>query len=304
MGHPYKISVIIPVYGVEKYIERCARSLFEQTLDDIEFIFVDDCTQDNSISIVNDVLAQYPQRKDQVKIIKHEHNKGLPQARRTGVTCCTGQYITHCDSDDWVTPDIYQKMYEEAQNRNADIVCCGYYISDGINSTPVVLRRSTSLLTGPVWNKLVRSNLYKDNDIIYPTCNKAEDGALMVQISYYAKKIVELKDPLYYYYQNTESICHQNSEQAIINRLRQECANTDLRIKFLEKHDAKEKYEEDIILWKRSARINLKELLHRREYYELWKNTYPEINLQYFLCKSVSFKQKIKFLAILLRLLR
>ena len=80
-----KVSVIIPVYGVEKYIERCARSLFEQTLEDMEFIFVNDCTKDNSIDILLRVIDEYPKRKSQVHILNHEFNKGLPVARQTGI---------------------------------------------------------------------------------------------------------------------------------------------------------------------------------------------------------------------------
>ena len=80
-----KVSVVIPVYGVEKYIERCARSLFEQTLDDMEFIFVNDCTLDNSVEILENVLSEYPSRKTQTTILHHHCNLGLPQARKTGI---------------------------------------------------------------------------------------------------------------------------------------------------------------------------------------------------------------------------
>lgn len=80
-----KVSVIIPVYGVEKYIERCARSLFEQTLDDIEFIFVNDCTLDNSINVLETTLEEYPKRKSQVQIINFEQNQGAAKAREIGM---------------------------------------------------------------------------------------------------------------------------------------------------------------------------------------------------------------------------
>ena len=81
-----KVSIIIPIYGVELFIERCAISLFEQTLDDIEYIFVDDCTMDKSVQILQGIIAKYPQRKDNVFIIRHEKNKGLASARKTGLT--------------------------------------------------------------------------------------------------------------------------------------------------------------------------------------------------------------------------
>ena len=99
-----KVSVVIPVYGVEKYIERCARSLFEQTLDDIEYIFVNDCTKDRSIDILNEVINDYPARKQQIRIVHHKENKGLPFARQSGWQVATGEYVANCDSDDWVDP--------------------------------------------------------------------------------------------------------------------------------------------------------------------------------------------------------
>ena len=97
-----KVSVIVPIYEVERYIERCARSLFEQTmLSGIEFIFVDDCTPDYSIEILHNTLKEYPEREAQVTILTHSANKGLAAARKTGVRAARGEYISHCDSDDW-----------------------------------------------------------------------------------------------------------------------------------------------------------------------------------------------------------
>ena len=130
-----KVSVIIPVYGVKKYIERCARSLFEQTLDDIEYIFVDDSTPDNSISILRKVLSEYPNREKQVKILHHEKNKGLAQARQTGLKIASGEYIAHCDSDDWVDVHMYEEMYNKAIEEDADVVVCDYVVT---NDTSVI----------------------------------------------------------------------------------------------------------------------------------------------------------------------
>ncbi|MBO5667722.1 MAG: glycosyltransferase family 2 protein, partial [Lentisphaeria bacterium] len=88
-----KVSVCIPVYGVEKYIERCARSLFEQTMrDGIEFIFVNDCTPDKSIEILEQILSEYPHRQEQTKIIHHKQNGGLVAARNTGLAHASGEY--------------------------------------------------------------------------------------------------------------------------------------------------------------------------------------------------------------------
>ena len=97
-----KVSVIVPIYKVEPFIERCARSLFEQTLDDIEYIFVNDCTPDKSMEVLSRVLEDYPGRKEQVRIITMPVNSGLPKVRRAGLEVASGDYIIHCDSDDWV----------------------------------------------------------------------------------------------------------------------------------------------------------------------------------------------------------
>ena len=105
-----KVSVVIPVYGVEKYIERCVRTLFGQTLDDMEFIFVNDCTPDCSIDLLCSVLEEFPQRKEQVRIINQPHNMGAAKAREVGIKAATGEYIIHCDSDDWVDCDMYRQM--------------------------------------------------------------------------------------------------------------------------------------------------------------------------------------------------
>ena len=95
-----KVSVIVPVYGVEKYVERCARSLFEQTLDDIEYLFIDDCTPDKSIEILKKVLKDYPQRNNQVIIHRMESNSGQAAVRKWGMLNSTGDYVIHCDSVD------------------------------------------------------------------------------------------------------------------------------------------------------------------------------------------------------------
>ena len=126
-----KVSVIVPIFGVEKYIERCARSLFEQTLNDMEIIFVDDCTKDNSIRVLKTTIEDYPARINQIKILHHEVNKGLSHARETGVKAATGDYIAHCDSDDWVDINMYESLYLFAQKGNYDFVKSGRINSDG-----------------------------------------------------------------------------------------------------------------------------------------------------------------------------
>lgn len=125
----YKVSVIIPIYGVEKFIERCVDTLMQQTLKEVEYIFVNDATPDHSMEVLQDVLARYPERKDCVVVATHEINKGLPAARNTGLQMARGEYIFHCDSDDFVEPDMLETLYTEAVRKQADIVWCDWILS-------------------------------------------------------------------------------------------------------------------------------------------------------------------------------
>ena len=97
-----KVSILVPIYRVENYIERCAVSILNQSYDDLEIIFVDVCSPDNSMQVLNQVIKKYPKRISQIKIIKHNENKGLAEARKTAVNAATGQYVFHLDSDDYL----------------------------------------------------------------------------------------------------------------------------------------------------------------------------------------------------------
>lgn len=207
----YQVSVIIPIYKVEKCIERCARSLFEQTLSSIEFIFVNDYSPDNSVSILQSVLNQYPNRSPHTKIVHHEYNRGLAAARNTGRSIAQGEYIIACDSDDWVERNMYELMYQKAKKTNADIVICDWneiyatttkYVSVNPpdNYTDCVIALLSGKMHGSVWNKLVRSSLYQENDIM---CKEGmdfcEDFYVTYRLFYFAKSIAYINLPLYHY---------------------------------------------------------------------------------------------------------
>ena len=300
-----KVSVIIPIYGVEKYIERCVRSLFSQSLDRIEFVFVDDCSPDRSILILRSLLEEYKSHINEMNwttlVVNHKKNCGLPTARKTGYLHSSGEYIIHCDSDDWVDENIYKLLYEEAINRNLDIVWCDYYISDGNRHMLKDMSLQPRLLQGPIWNRLIRRSLY-ENKIIFPSENKAEDGALMTQLSFYAKARGHIGIALYYYYQNPNSMCHQLSEEASIEKLRQEKANTELKIEFLKFNSKVDEYKKDIIRWKYAVRNNVFHLIRNEECYRKWKNTYPELNIQFFISSGAPIREKLKFFLVLCRI--
>lgn len=211
MNKTPKVSMLIPIYGVEKFIERCAISLFEQTYQNIEYIFVNDCTKDDSINVLERVINRYPNRKPFVRIINHAQNKGLAGARNTAVANATGDFIMHVDSDDYVDKEIVRKAIDKQLRFDADIVVIDFKkaspsfckitryasFSNPEEYCLTVLSRKNS---NSIWAKLIRRTLYVDNDIkCIEGCNQGEDFQIVPILLYYAKRIVNLQEPLYYY---------------------------------------------------------------------------------------------------------
>lgn len=285
-----KVSVIILVYNVEAYIERCARSLFEQTLDDIEYIFVNDCTPDNSMTLLGRVIDQYPNRLKQIKTISLTRNMGAAYAREVGIKAATGEYIIHCDSDDWVDADMYRLMYEKANEEKLDIVICDFYETDGTIHNPIyqrldkctdilkgLINRSTS---GSLCYRMAAKTLYKEIKE-FPQAHMMEDVYYSIQLHINSKtKFGYLPIPLYYYYHNNQSICHISSNEACIERCRQARVNIDSITNFLIANKLEYKYRHEIVVLKNSARVFIWGLYMRepRKYRKLWRSIYPEIN--------------------------
>jgi len=118
-----RVSVCIPVYKAESHFERCVRSLFEQSLEEgIEFVFVDDCSPDKSVGILERLLLEYPSRRHQVVLLRHEKNRGRVAARRNALSRAKGEYVIYCDADDRVDTDLYEKMLAVADSERCDVV--------------------------------------------------------------------------------------------------------------------------------------------------------------------------------------
>ena len=302
-----KVSVIIPIYGVEQYIERCARSLFEQTLIDIEYIFVNDCTCDNSMQVLEQVIEKYPHRKSQIKIIEHRTNKGLPQARKSGVQVATGEYIAHCDSDDWVAHDIYETLYMAAMEKKYDVVFHDIFISDGkvnevihrdINTKDPqsLLLKVLQKVCWNVWGAIVNSRIYKDNPIIYPEANCGEDFALMFQLIHYSKSYLYIDKPLYYYFNNLNSITRLKSVDDSLKRHLQNVTNVKLLETFIRKVNYIEEYKDEMILLKLYTRLSISSICVEDKYRKVWLDTFPEIEMQHIAFNNlIPFKWKVNY---------
>lgn len=204
-----ELSVIVPVYGVEKYVRRCAESLMSQTLDEgVEFIFVDDASPDRSMDIVREVVAAYPSRK--VKLVRCDVNRGLPAARNTGMTHAVGKYIYHCDSDDFLNPDTLESLLLAARKNDADMVWSGFYLSFGNNEREMLQPSASSpraavrdMLGGSmkynVWNKIVKKEIYTESGILFPDGYSMGEDMTMIMLAARCRSVASVDRPLYHY---------------------------------------------------------------------------------------------------------
>lgn len=235
-SRPY-VSIIVAVYNVETYIAQCCHSLFSQTLDRVEYIFVDDCSPDKSINVVQSVLVEYPNRTSQVKIVRHPVNMGISRTREDGVKVATGEYIIHCDPDDWVELDMYERLYHRAVYENADMVLCGAInhnpdlsICPEMNRPKVlssssmlasILHSQQPILPCCLWDKLVRYEYYQN--IKWPEdISFGEDCIVLTQILLSPLKISYVAQTYYHYrrYRQGALACPQYTKESVDNRMR------------------------------------------------------------------------------------
>ena len=198
-----KVSVIVPVYNVEKYIDKCLNTLVNQTLKDIEIIIVNDGSPDNSQEIIDKYQKKYPKKiKSYIK-----ENGGQGSARNFGLEKATGEYIGYVDSDDFIELDMYEKLYNKAKKNDLDIVICGNYcVTETGNKTEESDRRLFSdkkknAFFGKmaVWNKIYKRELLLNSNISFRSKLWYEDLDFTVQILSLAKKVGYVDKPLYNY---------------------------------------------------------------------------------------------------------
>lgn len=228
-----KVSILVPIYGVEKYIEQCVRTLFEQSYNAIEYIFVNDCTKDDSIQILKEVVEQYPERKAQVHLLQHEHNKGLGAARHTAFEAATGKYVMHVDSDDLLPHDAVKLLVEAAELHDADIVDGGY--ADWLNGQATTQHQAIkashqkyerwllcqNITTNRIWGRLYRRQMLIDHHIYsIEGIDYSEDYAVVARAMFYAKRRT-IDDIVYYYRKdNITSYTHDISEKNLVSHFK------------------------------------------------------------------------------------
>lgn len=206
-----KVSILVPVYNVSEYIEKCATSLFKQTFKDIEFVFVDDASPDNSIEILRQCISRFPERENQVKIVHHSTNKGLACTRNTAIDASTGEYIAVVDSDDYIEPTAIEEIYHFAIKENADLVIFDmvmeYTDKEEVVSDIICNDKNEDLKnlfignnSPNLFNKFAKSNLFKMPESRVPNgLNYYEDLHVSIRLYYFATTTRKYNKVLYHY---------------------------------------------------------------------------------------------------------
>ncbi len=224
MTNRYKISLIAPIYGVERYIRQFAESVLAQTYEDIQFVFVNDGTKDRSMEILEALVEEkFSHLRPRIVIVNKE-NGGLPSARKAGLEVAEGEYILFADSDDWLDTNAVERVVAEAVRTDADIVYFDLVKEYGEGKQSVKHERHYTAENRLQWienmfnyrsfgytvTKCFRRRLYTENKIVFPKLGMHEDICLMAQIIFYAQSIAQLPEPLYHYRKdNPAAMCSQ-----------------------------------------------------------------------------------------------
>ncbi len=238
-----KVSVIVPIYNVEKYLEKCINSLLSQTLEDIQIILVNDGSKDNSGNIAKEYEKN---NKDRVIYVEKE-NGGLSDARNYGLKYATGDFIAFLDSDDYIEKNAYEEMYNKAIEENADYVECDF-IWEFPNKIRVDKqypyknkKEMLSFVRVVAWNKLIKRQLITDNNLEFPKGLRYEDIEFTYKLIPFINKFAYVDKPFIHYVQRKGSIANvQNERTAEIFTV------LDNVIEFYKKNNIYEKYRDEL----------------------------------------------------------
>lgn len=225
----HRISVIIPVYNVEAYLERCLQSVVNQTYKNLEIIIVNDCSPDNCEGIITSLAS----KDKRIKYIRHSANQGLGPARNTGINAASGEMIGFVDSDDYIAPDMYETLHNNLIKTKADLAICGVNReSEGKLSSFVRIEKSKTLtrcecyrslmagskqLSSYAWNKLYYKNTFKEKGIKFPSI-LYEDLPTFFKVLSHVDKVCFVPNALYFYQIREGAITNKPTSRHFVDR--------------------------------------------------------------------------------------
>lgn len=288
-----KISVIVPVYNVEKYLDRCVQSILNQSFTDFELLLVDDGSSDSSGAICD----QYAVKDERIRAF-HKENGGVSSARNMGLDYARGEWIAFVDSDDWVEPLMYEKMYHKAVKEHADVCVCDFHmISDSKKyyyaSSVWTADKKASMqaylksVWTVIWNLLARKELCRKNNLQFPLdIVYCEDFCFAVRLMYEAEKIVNIHEAFYNYYQHPSSVMHSLNEKAGLDEQNMYLDT----IEWFKQEGVYADYEKQMC-WR--ILKNKQDCLLDRKTYQKFINLVPESKKYILSCPYLNVKLKI-----------
>ena len=222
------VSIIIPIYNVETFVERCLLSVLNQTYKKTEIIVINDCSQDKSMDIVRGIIEGNPDKFPKVQIIEHSENKGISASRNTGINASEGDYIFFLDSDDWLSSDCIEKQVFLAKKYNSDLVIgdlnfegynWGFHkwwdfncLPENIDDNVIIQNLFYSFkIYMMVWNKLIRRSIIMNNNIYFKEGIIHEDDLWFYELIRFIKKMSILNAKTYFYYLREGSLMSKNN---------------------------------------------------------------------------------------------
>lgn len=211
-----KVSVVVPVYNAEKYLEKCLDSLVKQSLEDIEIILVNDGSKDASWKIIERYVFEYPEKV----IAVQKENSGQADTRNLGMHYCRGEYLGFVDADDYVETDMFKWLYDKAKEKNCDVVVCDYFkeyvsVQEIVKARQYCSRKDMFIggLAAP-WNKIYRRELIKEASLQFPKVRIYEDTEFFCCLIPYIKRCGYVGLPLVHYIQRKGSTMNSQGDKA------------------------------------------------------------------------------------------
>ena len=278
--------------------------MFEQTLNELEYIFVDDASSDNSLEILNNVIADYPNRQPFIHIIREAHNQGVSAARNKGLNTAKGIFVAFCDSDDWVSLDMYEQLYAKALAKCADIVYCDFYMyfsesevklyeTNRNDKNRIYFLRGYMSSYTTLCNLIAKRDLYTKYGLYFPTyIAYREDFHLSIRLYYYANSIEKIEKGLYFYNRiNTNSSLHIRRDNHENDEL-----ICDLEIIHFFKENKVLKYFNDKLSW--MVLRDKQEMLFDNNLHKQFLAIYPESHKYIWNCPLINIKVKFMMWAL------
>jgi len=243
MSSSPKVSIVVPIYNAEKYLERCLESLVRQTFKEIEILCVNDGSTDGSQEIIDEFAERYPG----MVVSLPKANGGVADARNYGLKQVQTEYVTFMDNDDWVDPGWIEKLYTGARKESADMVVGDIEIAGDDKeylSIPAVFTSKAKQMLDrhEVWNKLFNMSLFLQNDISFPVGSWCDDLATTPKLIALAKKIIHVNGPCYYYYQHRDAF----SKNTPLDRLNDQVAAVENLYEYFDREKILPDYNDEL----------------------------------------------------------